>query len=181
MRPKRYSSEGIVLARRNYSEADRILVVYSKNYGKIHLIAKGVRKTSSRKRGSLEIFSNIKFSAARGKNLDILTEAEIVDSFPTIRKNLKKVAVGYYLMEVIGRVTREDEKNVELYSLLTEYLDKLRGRTSLGNLRRNFVRDVLTLIGFWPKGKPMENPDYVLEDVVEREMFSARVGKRLLS
>lgn len=181
MRPKGYSSEGIVLARRTYGEADRILVVYSKNYGKIHLIARGVRKPESRKRGSLEVFSHIKFSAARGKNLDILTEAEIIDSFPTIRKNLRKVAVAYYLMEVVGRVTREDEKNVELYSLLTEYLGNLRGPTSLRKLRKIFVYDTLSLLGFWPKGKPMDDPDAVLEDVVEREMFSARVGKRLLS
>ena len=181
MHPKRYSSEGIVLARRNFSEADRILVVYSKNFGKVSFIAKGVRKPESRKRGSLEVFSRFKFAAARGKNLDLITETEIVDSFPCIRKDLKKVAVAYYIMEVVGRVTSEDEKNEELYSLLTEYLDKLRSPTSLGNLRKNFVRDILTLIGFWPKDKPMENPDYVLEDVVEREMFSARVGKKLLS
>lgn len=185
MRPKRYSSEGIVLARRNFGEADRILVVYSKKFGKVSFIAKGVRKLESRKRGSLEVFSHFKFAASRGKNLDLITEAEVIDSYPTIRKNLKKVTVAYYFMEVVGRVTSEDEKNEELYSLLAGYLDKLRGRTSsgtsLGNLRKNFVRDVLTLIGFWPKGKPMENPDYVLEDVVEREMSSARVGKKLLS
>ncbi len=115
MRPKRYSSEGIVLARRSYSEADRILVVYSRNYGKISFMAKGVRKPKSRKRGSLEIFSHIKFSAARGRNLDIIEEVEIIDSFQTIRKSLKRVAVAYYLMEVVVRVTREDKKNEKFF------------------------------------------------------------------
>lgn len=181
MTPKRYSSEGIILARRNYSEADRILVIFSKNYGKISLIAKGVRKLNSRKRGHLEVFSHIKFAASKGKNLDILTEVEIVDSFSKVRDDLRKVAVAYYFMEVIGRVTRDDEKNEKLFFLLAEFLGNLRGPTSLRELRINFVYDTLTLLGFWPHGKAMDNPDKVLEEVVEREISSARVGKKLLA
>ena len=181
MRPKRYSSEGIVLARRNFGEADRILVVYSKKFGKISFIAKGVRKPESRKRGSLEVFSRFKFAASRGKNLDLITEAEVVDSYPTIRKNLKRVAVAYYFMEVVGRTTSEEEKNLEIYYNILKSLKALRSTKTLKTLRKKFVYDTLTMLGFWPKDKPMENPDYVLEDVVEREMSSARVGKKLLS
>lgn len=181
MRPKRYSSEGIVLARRSYSEADRILVVYSRNYGKISFIAKGVRKPKSRKRGSLEVFSHIKFSAARGKNLDIIEEAEIIDSFQSIRKNLEKVAVAYYFMEVVGRVTREDEKNERFFTLILEYLQDLKTAKSLRKLRKEFIFQTLVLLGFWPKGKIMDNPDKILENVVEREINSIRVGKKLLS
>ena len=150
MRQKRYSSEGIVLARRNYSEADRILVIYSKKYGKISLMAKGVRKPESRKRGSLEVFSLFKFSAARGKNLDMLTEAEIINSFPAIRKDLRKVVVAYYFMEVIGRITSEGEKNEKLYSQILENLKMLKSSESLKSLRKTFVYDTLVLLGFWP-------------------------------
>jgi len=169
------------LARRRYSEADRILIVYSKHYGKISLMAKGIRKPESRKRGSLEVFSHIKFSAARGKNLDIVEEAEIIDSFPTIRKNLKKVAVAYYLMEVIGRVTREDGKNEKLFNLILNYLQNLKRAKALRKLRKEFIFQTLVLLGFWPKGKTMDNPDRVLENIVERKINSIRVGKKLLS
>lgn len=181
MRGKRYSSEGIVLARRSYSEADRILVVYTKNYGKISLLAKGIRKPKSRKRGSLEVFSHIKFSAARGKNLDIIEEAEIIDSFQSIRKNLKKVAVAYYFMEVVGRVTREDEKNEKLFTIILKYLQNLKTTKSLRKLRKKFIFQTLVLLGFWPKGKIMDNPDKILENIVEREINSIRVGKKLLT
>jgi DNA repair protein RecO (recombination protein O) len=127
------------------------------------------------------VFSRLKFSVAKGKNLDILTEAEIIDSFSTIRKNLKKVAVAYYLMEVVGRVTREDEKNEEFYTYILATLKGLKTAEALRKLRKDFVYGVLVLIGFWPKGKTMDNPDKVLEDVIERELYSARVGKKLLS
>ena len=156
-------------------------MVFSKHYGKIHLLAKGVRKLKSRKRGYLEVFSHIKFSAARGKNLDLVTEVEIIDSYPMIRKNLKKVAVAYYFMEVVGRVTREDEKTGKLYSYLLETLEKLKTSKALKKLRIDFIYKTLVLSGFWPKGKAMDNPDAALEDVTEREINSIRVGKKLLS
>ncbi len=181
MRPRSYSSEAIVLARKSFGEADRILVVYSKKLGKISLIAKGVRKLKSRKRGSLEVFSQIKFSAARGKNLDIVTEVEIIDSYPDLRKNLKKVAVAYYFMEVIGRITHEGEKNLALYFQILKNLRMLKERKDLKNLRKTFVYNTLVLLGYWPRGKHMENHDSVLEDVTEREISSRRVGKKLLS
>lgn len=181
MTPRTYSDEGIILARRNYSEADRILVIFSKNYGKISLIAKGVRKLNSRKRGHLEVFSQIKFAAAKGKNLDIMTEAEIIDSFSKVRSELRKVAVAYYILEVVGRVTREDEKNDILYSYILENLRMLKTDLSLRKLRQDFVYQTLTILGFWPKDKIMDNPDKVLEEVTEREMSTVRVGKKLLS
>ena len=127
------------MARRNYSEADRILVVYSKYYGKLSLLAKGVRKPKSRKRGALEVFTHIKFAAARGKNLDIITEVEIIDAFDTVRNDLKKVSLAYYFMEVIDKITREQEKNETLFKLILTYLKKLQFTKSLKKLRADFI------------------------------------------
>ncbi len=170
-----------MLARRNYGEADRIVVLYSKDYGKVSVIAKGVRRTKSKKSSSVEVFSRIKFSAARGKNLDILTETEILDSYAATRKDLKKVSVAYFLMETVGRLTREDEPNIKYYSDVLENLRTLASSKSLRKLREQFVYDSLVELGFWPKGKKMENVDKVLEEVSERQSNSARVGKKMLA
>lgn len=181
MHPKHYSSEGIVLARRSYGEADRILVVYSKAFGKISLMAKGVRYPKSRKRGAIEVFSYIKYAAARGKNLDLITEAEIIDSYNLIRKDLKRTSLAYFFMEAIGRTSHENEPNHEVFEMLLSYLNELKDGTQLKKLRLDFILKLLIIQGFWPKGKSMDNPDYILEDVIEREMSSSRVGKKLLS
>ena len=175
-----YVDEAIVLARRNFSEADRILSVFSKGHGRLSLLAKGVRRPSSRKRGHIEVFNRIKFQAVKGRGLDIMTEAEIIDSFEMVRKDLKKVALAYYFMEVIGRTIHEEEKNVELYSLLQNYLEKLKAEKKLLSLRKDFVYQVLTILGFWPRGRELENPDAKLEEVTERQLNSARVGKKLV-
>lgn len=180
MKPHSYSDEGVVLARRNFGEADRILVVYSKNHGRISLIAKAVRRPESRKRGHIEIFSRVAFQAATGKGLDLMTEAEVVDSFKDIRKNLKRVSLAYYFCEVIGKITHDGESNFEVYNLLAESLEILKTAKELKNLRLNFVLSLLTMLGFWPKGRLLIDPDQKLEEVIERQLTSVRVGKMML-
>lgn len=175
-----YSSEGFVIARRKFSEADRILILFTKDFGKIPVIAKGVRKLTSRKRGGIEIFTHIKFSAAKSHSLDILTEVEVLDSYDEIRINLKKVSLAYYFCEVIGRITRDEEKHVDLYQILFNAFERLKSSEKPKVLRLNFVKDALTTVGFWPHDKTMNNPDMILESIVERKINSSRVGRKML-
>jgi len=177
---RNYSGEAIVLAIKDYSEADRILIVFSKDFGKVSLIAKGVRKITSRKRGHLEVFNLIKFSAAKTYGLDIVTEVEVVNNFQKIRKDLKKVTVGYYFCEVLGKITKEEEPHREIFKLLTSYMSKLEKQSNLKELRLNFIYDLLVGMGYWPKGKIIVNADKVLEEVIERGLNSIRVGKKVL-
>ena len=181
MKPRTYKDEAIVLARRNFSEADRILSVYSKNHGRLSLIAKGVRRPQSRKRGHLEVFNRIRFQAAKARNLDIITEAEVKNDFSDIRKDLKKVSLAYYFMEVVGRTTREEEPNPRVYLIVLENLEKLKGERRLKSLRKEFISSILTTLGFWPKGRALTNPDGFLESVTERQLTGVKVGKRLVS
>lgn len=179
--PHLFTSEGFILAKRNFGEADRILVIYSKDKGKLSLIAKGVRKVGSRKRGHLEIFNKIKFQASNGKGIGIITEAETVDDYKKIRCSIKKVTLAYYFMEVMGKITHEGESNHELYQLLSATMGNLKNESKLKNLRVAFVSDLLKILGFWPKGKELTFPDKKLEEVLERQISSMRVGKRILS
>lgn len=153
---------------------------YSKHYGKLTFIAKGIRKPKSKKRGSLEVFSYIKFAAARGKGMDIMTEVELVDGFDKIRSSLKKVAVAYFMMEAVDKLTREEEKNLVLYSHILNNLKLLKHSTRLKLLREQYIKDLLVMLGYWPPGKKMTDPDGALEHVTEREMNSKRVGKKIL-
>lgn len=177
---RNYTSEAIVLARKNFGEADRILSVYSEKLGRVSLIAKGVRRPKSKKRGHIEVFNLIKFQAAKGHGLDIMTEAEVIDNFSDVRKSLKKISLAYYFAEVTGRVTHEAEPNPELFDLLLTSLRKLEMTNGLKKLRLNFIKEALIVLGFWPRGLPLPNPDEKLEEVTERQISSVRVGKRMI-
>lgn len=176
---KSFNDEGIILARRNYSEADRILVVFSKNHGRISVLAKGIRKMGSRKRGHLEIFNHIKFQAVKGRGLDLITEAEIIENFSSIRESLRKVSLAYYFMEVVGRTTHGEEPHRELFDFILDYLNKLKTETKLKKLRLDFIVELLITLGFWPRSQTLINPEGKLEEVIERKLNSERVGKKI--
>jgi DNA repair protein RecO (recombination protein O) len=180
VKPHSYTSEGIVLGRRDFGEADRILVLYTKNFGRISLIAKGVRRPKSKKRGHIEVFNLVRFQAVTGHGIDLMTEAEVADDFKEIRKSLKKVSLAYYFSEVIGRITHEQEPNLDLFNLIVNYLIELKNATELKKLREDFIGELLVLMGYWPIGKKLTDPDEKLEEVIERQINSVRVGKRML-
>lgn len=181
MRTRSYKTPGIILARRNYSEADRILTIYTKSRGKVSAIAKGVRKLKSKKRGNLEVFSTINFSAAITKGMDIITEVESITTFEKLRKSLKRVSLAYFMVESVSKLTSEEEKNIDLYNLLFAYLAKIEDESKLRLLRKKFVFDLLTLLGYWPEDKSMDNFDEVLLGATEKSLHSAKIGKRVLS
>ncbi|QQG41143.1 MAG: DNA repair protein RecO [Candidatus Woesebacteria bacterium] len=181
MKPRSYTSDGIVLARRNFGEADRILVIFSRNFGRLSLLARGIRKPKSRKRGHLEVFSLINFQATTGRGLDYITEVEMIDDFKDIRTSLNKVSLAYYFAEIVGRITHDGETNVDLYNLILGYLNQLKKTKKLKDLRMNFIYSLLTTLGFWPKGKTLTDADQILEETIERKVFSQRVGKRMVS
>lgn len=180
MIPHSFKTEGIILGKRDFSEADRILDIYSKDKGKITLIAKGVKRLGSRKRGHIEVFSKIAFQAVNGKGMPILTEVETIDDYRIIRKSIKKVSLAYYIMEVALKLTREGGENIEFYNYLENILEKLKFTTQLKKLRYEFVTNTLKILGYWPEDKNLAYPDEKLEEVMERQIFSKRIGKRML-
>jgi DNA repair protein RecO (recombination protein O) len=180
MVPHSYVSEGFILARRNFKEADRILDIYSKDKGKTSLIAKGIRRPGSRKRGHLEIFSKIKFQAVSGKGMGIMTEAETIDDYGLLRKSIKKVTLAYYFVEVLSKATHEGEGNAELYNFISDLFEKLKTAIKLKDLRLEFVSQLLKILGYWPKDKKILSPDEKLDEVLERQIYSKRVGKLML-
>lgn len=180
MTQKTYTSEGVVLSRKNYAEADRILVLFTKHYGKITLLAKGVRKLSSKKRGHIEIFSKVKFSAVKGKSMDIITETETIDAYDQVRLNLNKISLAYYFCEVILKITKDWEDDIKLYRILVDSLFDLQHRINLKKLRKEFITKVLIQLGFWDEEKKLSDPDAELNEVIERKLNSVRVGRKVL-
>lgn len=174
-----YKSEGIVLKRINFGEADKIVTVFSKHYGKITLIAKGIRRMTSRKRGNLEVFNQVGFFAARGRGMDIVTETELKESFSSLRKSLHKVAIAYQLCEMVDKLTAEGSEQEEVYELLSEYLIKLNTvkQDNISFFLGSFGLNLLKILGFWPKDKPVPKnfrTSLFIEEIIEKELKSKK-------
>ncbi len=83
-----FKTEGIVLKRRNFGEADRILTIFSKERGKITVLAKGVRRITSRRAGNVELLNRTVMYLHQGRGLPILTEATTLEPYQKIKEDL---------------------------------------------------------------------------------------------
>ncbi|PJE67402.1 DNA repair protein RecO [Candidatus Shapirobacteria bacterium CG10_big_fil_rev_8_21_14_0_10_40_9] len=176
-----YKTEGIILKRTNFGEADRILTIYTKHFGKLKVLAKGIRKPTSKKSPSLELFNWVKILASRGKNLDIISECQTVRVFRAFRKDLKKIGLAFHFCELVERLTAENVKNRQIFNLLAGSLLGLEKAwpESLAQAAKNFEQKILEESGFWPRGKKAQgfNLENYIEKIIEKRLKSKRIFK----
>lgn len=166
-----YKTEGVILKRSNYGEADRILTIYTKYRGKIRAIAKGVRKITSRKGGNLELFNHCVLFLVEGRNLDIVTEVLVVNSFSRLSCDLEKTAAAFYLVELVDQLTPDGQVNRQVFDLLVGALDKLSS-CQTAKLTSDFEIQLLKLLGFWSDAVDIKNVKSYIEEIIERKLRS---------
>src|SRR5688500_3489617 len=105
-----YKITGVILRRRNYGEADRILSIFSPDRGKVEAIAKGARKMKSKLGGHLELFSEIALMLAKGRNLDVVTGARLQKHFSKIAEDLDRLQVAYLICEIVDKLTTDEHQ-----------------------------------------------------------------------
>jgi DNA repair protein RecO (recombination protein O) len=164
--PHTYRTQAIVLGHFEFGEADRILKLFTLERGKISAIAKGVRKINSRKAGHLEPFTHVNLFLARGRNLDIITQAEALNTFSGLREDLRRMALASYVVEVLDRFTYEEGPNPGLFRVLLQTLNRLETQPNVETVIRYYEMRLLDLLGFRPQlfecidcGKPIQEED----------------------
>lgn len=169
-RQRVYRTHAVVLRRRDYADADRILTIFTPRLGKKEVIAHGVRKTSSRKAGHLELFAHSNLMIAHGRTWDVVTEAVIVESFRHLRDNLDQIGQASYLAELADRFTEIDNENEPVWDLLLIALRELDAHAGEPGfdarvLLRWFELHLLSVAGFQPQLFHCLNCDKPLEPV----------------
>lgn len=144
-------TRGIVLKRTDYGEADRILTVLTPDYGKIRLMARGVRKPKSKLAGGIELFSVSDMSFIRGRGeISTLVSTRLVRHYGRIVADLERVRLGYDLIKTLDRAT-EDEPEPEYFELLEQTLAALENdAVSAELIRMWFSAQLLRLAGHSP-------------------------------
>jgi DNA repair protein RecO (recombination protein O) len=145
-----YRDEGIVLRTHKLGEADRIVVVLTRNHGKVRAVAKGVRKTKSRFGARLEPPTHLQLLFYEGRELDIVTQAETVDHFRAIRDDLDRLTRAVEMLEVADQLSLEGEANPQLHQMLLGALRALAADPA-PLVVPGFFFKVLALEGFGPE------------------------------
>jgi DNA repair protein RecO (recombination protein O) len=137
-----------VIGRRDYREADRIVTLFSREAGKVSVIAKGARKPTARSGPALEYFARGRYMLARGRDLDVVTSAELLERPVQLEKNLTRLAYASHMAELTGRLAQEGEEFPLLYDLLCKSLRALgRSNDDIATVR-GFELAALTQVGY---------------------------------
>lgn len=147
-----FRAESIVLKHHDWGEADRILTVFTREHGKLRVIAKGVRKIRSRRAGHLEPFTHVAIQLAKSKDMPIVTQADTLESFSVLREDLDAIGSASYVVELLDKFTYQEGENVSIFSLLKRTLERLAAaRVPTALVLRYFEMRLLDLSGFRPE------------------------------
>lgn len=173
---RNYKAEGVIIRRRDIGEADRLLTIFTRRYGKVKVIAKGVRRIKSRRGGHVELFNLVTVSLHRGTRFDTLTEAEACDTFPRIRKNLNLIGLAYYVCELVDGLCPEHQPHPRVYELLVTTLRELDG-----GIIQTFEQTLLSELGFLPRhvSATRMNATSFIEGILERKIKSKAFLEKL--
>jgi DNA repair protein RecO (recombination protein O) len=144
-----YRDEGVVLRTMRLGEADRIVTMMTKGHGKVRAVAKGVRRTRSKFGARLEPLSHVTMLCWQGRELDIVNQAEVTDTFRAVREDLARVAKAFTVLEVVDQLAQERHANPRLYDMVVGALRALNA-TDAPLLVPAFCLKVLALEGSAP-------------------------------
>jgi DNA repair protein RecO (recombination protein O) len=145
-------TQAIILKRRDFGEADRLLTVLTPEHGKIDVIAKGARKPNSHKTGHVELFTRADMLIHTGRELGIVAQAEMVAPYLGLREDLGRGAYASYCAELLDRFTAEGDQDYHnLFSLLDSTLNDLCSDNDPRLAVRYYEIHLLEAVGFRPE------------------------------
>ena len=148
-----FKTSAIIIKTLDYGESDRIITLYTSDFGKIKGIAKGAKRSRRRFSNALELFtlSRLIFFDKREWGLVRLEGCDIVDAFPAIRDDIRKIAFGCYFAELVDEMTAEREVNPDLFKALRTFLSLLSDGETNTQILRVFEIRLLSLLGYRPE------------------------------
>ncbi len=120
-----YRDQGVVLRTYRLGETDRIVHLLTRGRGKVRAVAKGVRRPGSRFGGRLEAYSLVDLQLHEGRNLDVVTQAELLTAHAEVRSDYARSAAAAVMVELADQVVQEGEAEPEVLELLLAGLGAL--------------------------------------------------------
>ena len=149
--PRTYRSESVILSYTPLGEADLLVTMYTQDHGKVRAVGKGARRSTSKLVGHLEPLTVVNMSLINGRSMDIISQAEVIQSFSSLKEDLTGISKGLYLAEMIDGFGSENSPSPHLYQLMIDTLTVLQADSSLEMPLRFFEFHLLQVSGLMPE------------------------------
>ena len=150
-RSRTYRAQALVLRRSDFGEADRLLTLLTREDGKVRALAKGARRPTSRHSGNLELFVHVELLLARGRDLDVVTQSELIHPHRRIREDLLLGSYAYYLAEVTDALLEPGDDTRHVFDLLLEAFGALEADRGPTPLAAHYLMRLLDALGYRPE------------------------------
>lgn len=171
--PRTYQTEALIIKRSKLGEADRILILYTP-HGKIKAIAKGAARPGSKFGGHVELLTHSQFLLAKGRNFNIVTQVQTINSFMPLKENLRLMSSGLYLSELVDAFTEEDLQESGFFNFVIDTLLQLATQKYTEIILRYFELRILDFAGYKPQLNQCVSCGQTLQPVTN--VFSAAQG-----
>lgn len=168
------SDTAFVIKRVNFSDADCYITLFTRYNGKQTVVARGVRKITSRRAPHLELLNEIKFHVVKTRKNYILTEVETLDTFSRIKKSEKAIGFIFLICELIDKLCPENQTHTDIFMLMERTLMRLEGENA-NDVLYGFEMQMLSYLGFWDVQKrfvTVEALENYIETIAERKIKS---------
>jgi len=146
-----FHAESVIIKVKPFGEADKILTVFSLEEGKFDVIAKGARRPKSRFAGLTQPFFHIELSAFRGKNIDTLSQADVINTYSGLSEDLVKMAFGLYVHELLDKVMQIRDTNETVFRLLLKTQQELCKSSEPLIIVLAYALKLISICGFKPE------------------------------
>ena len=123
-----FTVEAVVLKTDDFGDANRVVTLFTKEFGKLEANAYGCRRARSPLSGATQMFNHISAEISRGSKVDTIREADILNFYDALTKDLERLAYASLLFEIVNRMTFPRQKELETFELLTNSLPALNSR-----------------------------------------------------
>jgi DNA repair protein RecO (recombination protein O) len=171
---RNYQTQGIILKQTRLGEFDKIVTIYTPEFGKLRAVAKGACRPKSKLGGNVEPLTHSLMLLAKGRNLDIVTQSQTINGFLALKSDLWRMACGFYVLELIDSFTVEGGENRPLFDLLLDILHQLSEQDSNETGLRYFELHLLHYLGYRPQLRRCVSCESPLKPVVN--FFSPSKG-----
>ncbi|WP_408006820.1 DNA repair protein RecO [Pseudalkalibacillus sp. A8] len=144
-------SEAIVIRTSDYGESNKVVTVYTKDFGKLGIMARGAKKTKSRLSSVSQLFTHGHFLIQKGSGLGSLSQGEIINTFRGIKQDIFKTAYAAYMVELLDKSTEDNQASPALFEFLKLSLTYLDEGIDPDILKAIFEMKMLRLSGVGPQ------------------------------
>lgn len=176
-----YTVEAIVLKRKDSGEADRLVTLFTRQRGKFHALAKGVRRIHSRRAAHIEQFSRVHLVITERTSFSYIGEATQVQSYSLLRKKLERATLGYIACELTDRLTADYQEHELIFFELATFLENLcqndLSRSQAHSLLHSYKEKLLIELGFSAITHTLtpEKIDGFIQNLIEGELTSKKM------